>query len=109
MNVPDTRPFFKPGRPAYHTVPIRVRHLRNARIVSQLFFLGMWFVFFFLCRAQEHLPVRPDLFLVSDPLVAMLMGQWLLGEELSPDMLIAGAIILAGVAMILYRPWQKTI
>ena len=72
MNVPDTRPFFKPGRPAYHTVPIRVRHLKNARVVSQLFFLGMWFVFFFLCRAQEHLPFRPDLFLVSDPLVAML-------------------------------------
>ena len=33
----DTRPFFKKGRPAYHTVPIRVRHLRNMRVAAQLF------------------------------------------------------------------------
>jgi len=76
MNLPvvDDRPFFKKGKPGYATVPFRVKHLRNARIVSQLFFLIAWFVFFFWTRGQGDSgpAVRPDLFLVTDPIVALL-------------------------------------
>lgn len=73
MTRPDTRPFFKPGRPAYLTVPLRVRHLRNARIAAQLFFLALWVGLFLQTRAQgDGRAVRPDLFLVTDPLVALL-------------------------------------
>jgi polyferredoxin/ferredoxin-like protein FixX len=72
--VADTRPFFKPGKPAYHTVPFKVRHLRNMRIGAQLFFLALW-VFLFLqtrSRGDDPAALRPDLFLITDPLVALL-------------------------------------
>lgn len=90
----DTRPFFKKGRPAYHTVPIRVRHLRNMRIAAQLFFLALWMVLFLMTRWQtEGEPVvRPDLFLITNPLVAMTtIGA---SRVMVPVLMISGGFIL---------------
>lgn len=72
--VKDTRPFFKPGRPEYLTIPVKMRTLRNLRIASQQFFLFAWLGLFVWTRWQGDAgpAVRPDLFLVTDPLVALL-------------------------------------
>jgi polyferredoxin/ferredoxin-like protein FixX len=72
MPVKDTRPFFRPGRPAYYTLPVRMRWLRHARRASQIFFLLAWLALFVWTRDQESAPVRPDLFLITDPLVWLL-------------------------------------
>lgn len=91
---PDTRPFFKPGRPAYRTVPFSVRYLKPARVFAQLAFLTLWVVLFLWTRAQgESGPgLWPDLFLFSDPLVALLtIGS---SRVLVPLLFVSGSLVV---------------
>ena len=61
------------------------------RRAVQLFFLALFFILFFLSPYSEQLPVRADLFLKADPLLAL--SAFLSSRHLSSGLLLSSVII----------------
>jgi drug/metabolite transporter (DMT)-like permease len=84
--------------------PVLVFTPRTASAIAYLVVFGSIVGFSAYAYALKHLPVATvSLYAYVNPVIAVLLGTLVLGERLSPRLIIAGAIVLAGMGLVRER------
>jgi drug/metabolite transporter (DMT)-like permease len=77
--------------------------------VAYLLVFGSWLGFScFILVTKYTPPVMSSTYSYVNPVIAVLLGRWLLQEELTPDRLMGMALTLAGVVLVIWRSSRRT-